>query len=58
MDKVFVKHEQAITALIKKRERAFLWGRTTKMIELDRRIAELELEIDDYLATTSIKLTK
>lgn len=51
-------HERMLAQLMKKRERAFLWGRNSKMIKLDRRIAELEMELDALIATTSTKLTK
>lgn len=33
---------------MKKRNKAFLWGKTKRLIYLDRKIAELELELDDF----------
>lgn len=47
-EKEFEQHQKALEKLIKKRSKAFLYGRTKRMIQLDHQIAQLELELDDF----------
>lgn len=42
-------HNKLLNKLIKRRNKAFLIGWTKRIVILDRRIAELELEIDDLM---------
>lgn len=44
----FEQHSKTLEHLMKKRNKAFLWGKTKRLIYLDRKIAELELELDDF----------
>ena len=47
-------HERMLAKLMKKRQKAFLRGSTNRVISLDRRIAAVELEIDDLMTTAPL----